>query len=264
MTKNDLTVIYYTCNYLEKANPFFLRNTKRQLVKAVGDLPIIAVSHKPMKQPKGHTGKYTNLVAGRDYKPYRTGRHHLNIYHQIMIGCQHAKTKYVAMAEDDILYSESHFRSPQIKAHFDGNGDVFLYDMNKVSLFTWTKPPIFSYRSKRMVVNQLLAPAKMLAESLEERFKRLENLLAMGKPEESILRIWGDPGRYHKHLGVPERTMIPFYCQSPSIVFTHSKAYGYEFNHGKKKAHGDIKIVELYEWGRAEDVLKLWGTVAKE
>jgi hypothetical protein len=61
------------------------------------------------------------------------GRSHLNIYRQILEGCKAATTKYVAMAEDDILYSESHFHSGQIAKEFESHGDVMLYDMNKVS-----------------------------------------------------------------------------------------------------------------------------------
>jgi len=266
MTKDDLTVVYYTSNFLEKTNPFFLKNTKDALVKAIGELPLLVVSSEPVNKRtfEGYEGEYTNLVADRDFKPIREGRHHLNIYQNIMIGSKSAKTEYVAMAEDDILYSHNHFHSPQIYKDFSVHGDAFLYDMNKVSLFTWTNPPMFSFRSKRMVVNQLIAPAKMLADSMEERFERLDYLMNVkGKPEESVLRIWGDPGRYHKHLGVQERKMVQYYCNNPSIVFTHPKAYGY-LNHGKRKRLGDIRIIELHGWGKAKDILKLWGTQATE
>lgn len=261
----ELTIIYYTSNHLEETNPFFLKNTTKQLVKAIGNHPLIAVSLKPVPKEffEGYTGEYKNLVAGKDFTPYHEGRHHLNIYQQLMIGAEHAKTRYIATAEDDILYSHSHFHSEQIDRELAGDKDVFLYDMNKVSLFTWTNPPMYSFRSKRNVVNQLIAPSKMLSEAMRERFARLEELKAQGRPEESIIKYWGDPGRYESLLGVSHRSMAQFYSQSPSIVFTHPKAYGY-LNHGKRKRHGDIKIIELYEWGTAEDILKLWGTVEKE
>lgn len=261
----DLSIIYYTSNFLEKTNPFFLKNTKDQLVKAIGDLPLIVVSHKPVGKRtfEGYTGEYTNLVAGVDFEPYREGRHHLNIYQQIMIGAEHAKTKYVAMAEDDILYSRSHFTSRELVHLMSLDLGKMLYDMNKVSIFTWTDPPIFSFRSKRMVVNQLIAPSKILAEAMRERFSRLEELIEGGRSEDSILKFWGDPGRYERHLGVSVQQTHQFYSQSPSIVFTHPKAYGY-LNHGSRKAHGDIRIVELLEWGRAEDIMKLWGTVERK
>jgi len=230
--KFDLTVIYYSCNYLEKENPVFVKNTKRQLLKAIGDYPLISISHKPMNFGK-------NVCV--NFKE----RSHLNIYRQIMIGCQHAKTKYVALAEDDIFYSYEHFHYKVPKSD-----DVFLYDMNKLSLFTWTKPPQFSFRHNREVVNQLIAPREMLLEAMQERFAKWPD------DSKTPIRFWGDPGRYEKYLGVTVRETTNFMCTNPSIVFTHPKAYGYEFNHGKKKRLGDLRITEVPYWGRAEDMLK--------
>lgn len=243
----DLSVIYYTANFLEDTNPYFLSNTKKQLSKAIGNLPLIVVSHKPVE--KFNDGEYTNIVVGD------IGRSHLNIYSQILTGCNASKTAYVAMAEDDILYSYDHFHSQQIEKQI--KDDTFLYDMNKVSLFTWTKPPMFSFRSKRKVVNQLICNRQLLIDSMEERFKKVEELKASGRSVESIIKYWGDPGRYENLLGVTPRKADEFYCNSPSVVFTHPDAFGY-LNHGKRKRLGDIRIIELYDWGRADSVLKLW------
>lgn len=243
-----ISIVYYTSNYLEEKNPYFLDNTKKQLSDAVGDLPVVAVSQKPVE---AFTKNFENVCVGD------VGRSHLNIYRQILEGCYAAKTEWVAMAEDDILYSKEHFDFKKyVKEEFLG-GDYFLYDMNKVSLFTWTKPSMFSFRTKRRVVNQLIAPRKMLIESLQERFRRVEELKKR-MPEEKIIKYFGDPGRYENLLGVTERKSYEFYSTMPSIVFSHEFAYGYEFNQGKKKRIGDLKIIELYKWGRASDILKLY------
>jgi len=244
----DLSIVYYTCNYLDDKNPAFLAHTRRYLEKAIGKAPLIVVSHKPVQWPR----MTENIVLGD------IGRSHFNIYKQIMIGSKAARTKWVAMAEDDILYSESHF-NPQFfvnQSIFDG--DFFLYDMNKASLFTWSDPPIFSFRPKRKVVNQLIAKRDELVSAMEERFTLLPKLRERGWPEERILRYWGDPGRYEKNLGVTEHKCYEWYCWVPSIVFSHEFAYGYEFNQGKRKKDGNVRIVELCDWGRAEDILKLW------
>lgn len=243
----NLTVIYYTSNWLDEKNPYFLSNTKKQLLKATDGLPIISVSQKPIDLGQ-------NICLGD------IGRSHLNIYKQILIGCRAATTEYVAMAEDDILYSYEHFHSqlPQ--------GDVFLYDMQKWSLFTWSKPPIFSFRMKRRVVNHLIAPRKMLIDALEERFARVEVLkreIPLKHPEitdpaSRIIKYWGDPGRYENLLGVTVRESDEFFSKCPSIVFSHEYAYGYEFNQGKKKRLGDIHALEVPVWGRASDVMKLY------
>lgn len=243
----DLSIVYYTSNYLEEKNPYFLANTRKYLEKAIRGLPLIVVSHKPVKWPRMNE----NIVVGD------IGRSHLNIYKQIMIGAKAAKTKWVAMAEDDIFYTESHF-NPHLFVRKDiMKRDVFLYDMNKLSLFTWSKPPMFSFRSKRKVVNQLIATRQYLVDAMEERFIRLEYLKDKW-PMERILRYWGDPGRYEGNLGVTERFTYEWYGWVPSIVFSHEYAYGYETNQGNRKKLGDLRIIEVADWGRAEDVMKLW------
>lgn len=238
ITKNDLTVIYYTSNWLDDHNPWFLENTKKQLLIAIGDLPLISVSHKPMVFG-------TNICVGD------IGRSHLNIYRQILIGCKAAKTKYVAMAEDDILYSYEHFH------YYLPQKDRFAYDMNKWSIFTWTKPPLFSFRTKRKVVNNLIAKRDMLIDAMEERFRRFDQLIAEGQKEEQIISSWGDPGRYESNLGVTVRETEEFYSDNPSIVFSHPEAFGY-LSRGTRKRLGDLKAIELPYWGRAENILKLY------
>lgn len=235
----DISVIYYTSNYLETENPYFVANTKKQLIKAIGKHPLISVSQKPMDFGE-------NICVGD------IGRSHRNIYWQMLQGCKAAKTKYVAMAEDDIFYSYEHFHT------YVPSRSIFAYDMSKLSLFTWTKPPMYSFRTKRLVVNQLIAPRKMLIEALEERFARVDVLKKKGWTDDQINSKWGDPGRYEDLLGVTVRPRQEFYCNKPSIVFSHEKAFGYETNQGKKKRLGDIKMMEVPDWGRAEDMLKMY------
>jgi hypothetical protein len=149
------------------------------------------------------------------------------------------------MAEDDILYSWDHFHA------YRPRRDRFAYDMSKWSVFTWTKPPLFSFRNKRMVVNSLVCKRQYLIDALEERFAKY--------PDESMIDLskWGDPGRYEDLIGVTVREREEFWTTTPNIVFTHEHAFGY-LNHGKKKKHGDIRATEIPYWGKAEDVLKLY------
>lgn len=248
-----MTVVYYTSNYLDKENPKFLKHTEDNLAWAIGELPIIIVSHVPTVIKSIPTTQQTNIVFGNQ------GRSHLNIYRQILLGCKAANTTYVVMAEDDILYSYDHFHSQVPK------GDVFLYDMNKWSIFTWIRPPVFSFRMKRMVVNHLIAKRDMLIESLEERFARLEVLkeeLRVKHPEikdreGALIKYWGDPGRYEDILGVTVRAKDEFYSGTPGIVFSHKHAFGY-LSQGKKKKLGDLLATEIPYWGRAENILKLF------
>src|SRR5882724_3202975 len=208
----NLTVIYYTSNFLDEANPYFLANTRRQLLIAAHDLPIIVVSQKPIPKEvflKGFlddetmVDHYTNICVGE------IGRGHLNIYKQILVGVKAANTPYVAMAEDDILYSFDHFHTYRPKH------DRFAYGMSKWSLFTWTKPPLFSFRNRRMVVNSLIAKRDMLLAALTERFQKY--------PDESKIDLskWGDPGRYEQILGVTVHEREEFWPITPNIVFSH-------------------------------------------
>ena len=236
---NDSTIIYYTSNFLDETNPYFLENTKNQLLKAVDKLPIVIVSQKPTM----FGSNSININMGN------IGRNHLNLYRQILIGCKEAKTKYVMLAEDDILYSYEHFHQELPKS------DYFLYDMNKWSLFTWIRPPQYTYRD-RLVVNQLIAPRDYLVEALEERFARVEEL-SKTKPESKIIRYWGDPGRYEKYLGVTVRKRAHFFSSVPSIVFSHESAFGY-IRQGNRKRLGNPRAFDIPVWGKASDVLKLY------
>jgi hypothetical protein len=244
---NETTILYYTANYLDDKNPYFLENCRKQLLTAIGDRPMVIVSQKPTLF--GNNSVNVNLGD--------IGRSHFNVYWQILQGCKAAKTKWVALAEDDILYSKEHFNFFYfVKPEFIKD-DYFLYDMNRVSIFTWTRPPMFSYRFKRTVVNQLIAKRQMLIDAMEERFKRLEELRKTTE-ERRILKYWGDPGRYEGLLGVTIRPVYEYNSWVPSIVFSHDLAYGYEFNQGKKKRLGDLRMTALADWGSASDILKLW------
>jgi hypothetical protein len=242
---NDITIVYYTSNYLETKHPSFLEKTKNQLLRSADGLPIVIVSQKPTMFGENSV----NVNMGD------IGRSHLNIYRQILEGAKAAKTHYVAMAEDDILYSYEHFHT------YVPEDETFLYDMNRLSILTWIRPPLYSYRHNRTVVNQLIAPRQMLIDCLTSRFDRVPELLkTMG--EERMLRFWGDPGRYETNLGCLSRNIDTFMSTCSSIVFSHEYAYGYEYNQGKRKSLGDLRIIETPVCmrcglgGRAEEVLQ--------
>ena len=163
---NDISVVYYSANTIPDK---FYQHTKDALLKAIGDTPLISVSQKPMDLGK-------NICIGE------IGQSVLNIYRQLLIGAKEATTKYIATAEDDTLYSESHFK-------YRPTEGVFAYNENRWSIFTWSKPPIFSNKN-RLTLNVMIAERDLLIEALEERFKKY--------PDESDPRIkyWGEFGRY--------------------------------------------------------------------
>lgn len=233
----DLTVVYYTSNYLDDHNSYFVSNTKRILTKAIGDNPLISVSQKPVDF--GY-----NICVGD------IGRSNHNIYWQILQGIKAAKTKYVAMAEDDVLYPSEHF---SLRPKSD---DILLYDINKWSIFTWSKPMTFSWK-KRMVIFGLICVRDLLVDSLEERFSK--------HPDYETDKFCGEPGRYDEYLGVTIRKTEEGWGGRAMVVFSHPHALGFiQTPHGRnrpvgeRKALGELRGTYLVPWGSCHEVMKLY------
>ena len=89
----DLTVIYYTAN---KENPEFEGRIRNTLLEAIGDLPLISVSQKPIDFGK-------NICVGD------IGASPQNVLLQIKAGATEATTRFVTMGEADILYPKCYF-----------------------------------------------------------------------------------------------------------------------------------------------------------
>jgi len=94
MNKTDLTIIYYSSN---REKPEFENYIQRHILSVCGDLPIISVTQKPMDFGR-------NICVGD------VGANDNNLYRQIQIACDEAKTPFVANAEADCLYPPSYFR----------------------------------------------------------------------------------------------------------------------------------------------------------
>lgn len=90
---NSKTIIYYTSN---REDPGFEKKVQENLLKVCGDLPIISVSHKPIDLG-------TNICVGD------VGVSGFNMFRQVQIACEEAKTKFVISAEADCLYPPDYF-----------------------------------------------------------------------------------------------------------------------------------------------------------
>ena len=227
---SDITAVYYTASFI---NERFANKVRAQILKAIGDIPLISVSQKPLDFGE-------NICIGD------IGRKHLNIYKQALIGAKAAKTKYIALVEDDILYSPDHFMS-----HRPPSG-VFAYNSSQWGIYTWTKPPVFSYKGRRNLYS-MISERDLFIEAMEERFKKWPD-------EDKIpLEHWAEPGKYEGkgHLGVTERPSQLFNTVISNVAFSHEEALSY-LNLGNRKKLGDIRAYEIPYWGRAEDVVKLF------
>ncbi len=230
--REDLTILYYTANRLREP---FAKKVREQLVKVAGDIPIISISQKPMD-----FGVQNICVGDKIYSS-------VNIYRQALVGAKEAKTKYIAMAEDDILYSREHFLD------YIPKDDEFAYDYSRWAIYTWVKPPMYSYK-ERKVLSMMICPRELFIEAMEERFKKY--------PDESMLRNISDfsePGRYENHLKVTERKSVKYESSVPCLVFTHEDAIGYQIQ-GTKKRMGKLRAYDIPYWGKAEDIMKMYNS----
>lgn len=88
----DATVIYYTSN---REEPEFEQRIRDNILKMT-NLPIISVSQRPIDF--GH-----NIVIGG------VGASGFNMFRQVQIACEAAKTRFVISAEADCLYPPDYF-----------------------------------------------------------------------------------------------------------------------------------------------------------
>lgn len=221
----DLSIVYYTVNVI---SDYFMRNTQYQLLKSAGNIPIISVSRKPM-----NFGKNTWVDLDRS---------HFNIYRQALMGAKQATTKYVALCEDDVLYTPEHFKYRPKKP--------FAYNMNFWNIATWE--PIFTQKSGgRRNLGQLICEREAFIEAMEERFRKYPN------PKGDLKDIWAEPSKYERQLGVTVREYEPFYTNPPNIMFSHETSLSFK-GLGTRKRLGEIRALEIPVYGKASEVVELY------
>ncbi len=220
---NDLTVIYLSASQLPDPFAEFVRG---ELVKAIGDTPLISVTRKPLDFG-------TNLL---DEEPKCLS----NIYRQLLRAAKLATTDYVATAEDDCLYHASHFTFCRPEA------DTFAYDQNRLSLFTWGKP-MYHWRNRKSN-STLIAPRLLLIEALEERFSKWPD----GTPD----KITGEVGRsmIEKNMGITIRKSVEVF-NDVSVIFVNHEYGSEERQRTHRKSMGPIRAYDIPHWGHAKNLL---------
>jgi len=218
----DLSVIYYTCNHIQG---YFADNIRDRLLKVCEGIPIISVSHRPLNFGK-------NICVGD------IGISTYNIYKQILIGAKEADTKFLAMAEDDCIYTLSHF------SHRPLDDETFSYNTNR-----WNLDPSGVYFHRvRAGMCMCIAPREFLIKTLESRFDKFPTIL----PKEE-LRGWGEPGRDRPNKMLHEDIKLELFESAvPTICFNHYTGLG-----GRRRMMGKDTVVEkLDPWGNASDLWK--------
>jgi hypothetical protein len=179
---NNLTILFYTANRISsKILNVVIENLKTH------NYPIISISQESMNLG-------TNIVVPKEYSIK-------NIYRQVLIGAKEAKTDYVALCEDDCIYSPKHFEFRPL--HFGYNLNRWLLHMRE---------GVFSYR-ERPILSQCIANRISLITTLEERLALKE------LPDE----MCGEPGRLEKQLGITRYPLSTFFIEgTPNLVICHS------------------------------------------
>jgi len=143
----------YTDNSLE---PKFEKRLQEELFKAAQGKRIITVSQKPMDFGR-------NICVGD------IGRSHHSLFTQALIGVKAAKTKYIALAEHDCMYTPEHFNWRPT------NDRIFWYNVNHWFV-QWggSRSGQYSY-FRRKPMSQLICTRKMFIRAVEEKISMLES-----------------------------------------------------------------------------------------
>jgi len=233
MAEADFTVLYISaCQMPKRWTEFQVAH----LLKACGDAPILSITRQPMALG-------TNI-------PQEGPHCYWTIYMSMLRGAELAKTPFVAMAEDDVLYTWEHyhqFRPPM---------NAVSYDRSRWSLFTWDPNPIFCLR-QRLNNSTLIAPRDLLVKVLTDRKNRWPD----GRPDAVV----GEVGRpiIERNLKEPHTEMVEWYCTNPVIQLNHptgtdkGSSVRADGRHMVKK-HGQIKAVEIPYWGKAADIVRIY------
>src|SRR3990167_5223720 len=232
----DLTCLFLTMNLVHWA-----AYHQKMMLEAIGVYPLITISREPMDLP-GIQLRQTEEQS------------HSNIFKQMLVGAKIATTPYIAMVEDDMLYSKDHFElRPPL--------DTFGYNWNRWVLFTWGEP---TYSFKRRYCNGCsILPRLEMIDALEERFAKYKELPHLFAGELGYAKV-------EKGLGVKVRKSMPMYSKTPVVQIQHifgtpgigranpdPKRDTMDLEARKlRRRHGMIRAYEIPKWGRSEELVK--------
>ena len=216
----DLTILFYSACRVEE--PFASR-VREHLLSVIGDTPLVSVTHEALDFGENY------VYAGQPVSAY-------TLYKQVLIAAKIAMTRYVACAEDDCLYTKSHFemRPP--------DDETFIYNKAR---FWLEADGRYRWRD-RTGFHACIAPREFLIDTLKKRFEKYPV-----HPEgRKGLDGWAEPGRYEWYLKLPKVKMEYVYSDEPVLTFNHKGSLGGQ----RKTRETDIIKTDLEPWGSAAEV----------
>lgn len=151
-------------------------------------------------------------------------------------GVQRVKTDYVALIEDDSLYSMEHF------THRPSSLNAFSYNRSM-----WFLDGDIFWDRKQIGTFNCIAPTKLLMNTLKKRFEKF--------PEEPMPRndqkyAWGEPGKFEHLLGLDNPDVEYFETEIPNLTLVYKEAtFGRPKRYRKHPA-----CTELSYWGNAYEL----------
>lgn len=221
---DDITIIYLTANKVPDKWAFYQRAV---LSEAVVGMPVISVSMKPIDYGE------TNII--------QEGETCIdNIYWNMLKAAKIAKTPFMAVAEDDVLYPREHFTS------FRPPMDTFAYNNVRWQIHLWGEP-IFYWRA-RLSNYSLIAPREALIKGLEERFEKYPFGQQLGGGELGH-------NRFERKRGTTQHKMVEFSTTIGLVAFNH--IYSIDVLEQKqKKRMGKIRATAIPYWGSAKELVR--------
>lgn len=220
MNTSDLTICYYTAQTAPKA---FVDETWKVL----------------MKSAAAESYQLSVSVIKPDVAPS-----HFNIYRQALEAAHGAKTKWIALCEDDMLYSPEHFK-------YRPKSKPFAYNLGYWGIYTWQDPPLYNYKGRRNLGN-LICDRQAFIEAMEERFAKYPD------PQGDRLKdIWAEPSKYERQLGVTIREAEDFYTNPPNIKFSHETELSFQ-GLGTRKRAGELRAYDIPYWGTAKKIRSIY------
>jgi len=175
--KNETTIIYLTDNKLEDR---IFKACKHHLLVATEGKRLLTVSQKPLDFGE-------NICVGD------IGSSGLSIELQIKAGLEETKTKFIAIAEHDCVYSKEHFDwIPPDEKYFYYNGNQRFLQYESPGHPEWNG--LFSLRKERLVQSQLIVGRDIMLEATEQKIDILS--------DPKVKNAWpgnarlGEPGIY--------------------------------------------------------------------
>lgn len=215
----DITVILLTLNKTPKHwNEFY----KKNLLEAMGDIPLIIVSKEPMDWKRANTSYILQEEPGESQRE----RIH-NIYTQLFKAVKMAKTTYIATVDDDCLYPSEHFIS------FRPPKDKFAYNYCRWSINEWLRDVPFYYHSPHPDNPMFIAPRQKLIDCMEN------------------VEYFDGPATHFM------LDCVSFYTIEPILCFHHTRGLAGELIKRWKRPW-PVRALSLPKWGMASDIIKEW------